>query len=227
MKNKYLVVFMVCTLFTQCISQESDLKKVNNEYKNIHLARFDRDFVSQFPNTITSSLNTMISAENTVRGFIGIILYEYQMDIDSLKNIETEIKRKAIQQYNSSDKCLLVINRFDTDESYKYPENIVLPDSISINKTCYKDLLPIPKFFRYTNEISNPIKEDGVDNPESETMLPVGFNIYVLEAKSGNYFDKYDLIPNRQMPDGWKNGYSKGVAISQKHRCVIYWSVAF
>jgi len=201
------------------------LNETNLRYRNHHLKKFDKAFINHFPTSIVTPFNTIISAENIERGFIGILLYEYDMDEDSLTVIENKMQHKAMKNYKSEDDCLLVINRFDTDETFGYPEKIVLPNSALVNRTCYQGLLPIPKFFKYRNEFLNSIEKENFE--ESETMLPLGFNIYVLEAKPGIYSEKYDLIPNRQMPDGWKNGYSKGVAISQKHRCVIYWSVAF
>jgi len=218
MRNFYLVIFIISVLLS-CNGQQSMLNETNLKYKNHHLKKFDKDFIDHFPSRITTPKNTIISAENTERGFIGMLLYEYDMEVEEIITIENRLKNEAMKYYKSEDSCLLVINRFDTDKTFGYPKKIILPDSISVNRSCYQDLLPIPKFFKYKNEDSNSIK--------NETMLPSGFNIYVLEAKSGNYFGKYDLISNRQMPDGWKNGYSKGVAVSQKHRCVIYWSVAF
>lgn len=228
MKKIYLLTFTVCILFMSCQGQvANNLRATNEEYRNKYLARFDKDFVGHFPDRIVSPLNTIISAENVSRGFVGMLLYEYEMKADSLIKIEDELKSIAIKKYNSDADCLLVINRFDTNETYVYPKNIILSDSVQLNKSCYETLLPIPKFFDYENEISNPKKQRSRDETEGETMLPPGFNIYVLEAKPGNHLDKYDIGPNRQMPDGWKNGYSKGVAISVKYQTIIYWSVAF
>ena len=53
------------------------------------------------------------------------------------------------------------------------------------------------------------------------------FVIYVLESGKGKYLEKYDLPPSPQMPNSWKNGYSKGVSVSEKRKMAIYWSIAW
>ncbi|SFJ20409.1 hypothetical protein [Myroides guanonis] len=224
---KYISLIVLTSLFIQCKGNILKLREDNNEYKNEYLAKFDSEFINHFPNELGTSRYTLLSSENTKRGFVGLLLYEYDMNIDSLIGIEKGLKSKAVRKYDSSDNCLLVINRFDTNETYVYPKLIILPDSVEVNRPCFEGLLPIPKFFNYENEVSNPSQKALNNKQDYETMLPAGFNIYVLEAKSGNYFDKYDLIPNRQMPNGWKNGYSKGVAISLNDKSIAYWSIAF
>lgn len=214
-------------MFNSCTGQNNALKDANGEYNDYHLAKFEKSFVDHFPNQIRTPTYTLLSSENTIRGFVGLLLYEYKIDIDSLVELQKEFESKAIAHYKSEANCLLVINRFDTDETYVYPKLIILPDTIEVNRPCYEGLLPIPKFFNYENEVSNPSRKIANKSQDYETSLPQGFDIYVLEAKSGDYFEKYDLIPNRQMPNGWKNGYSKGVAISKEHQSIAYWSVSF
>ena len=51
------------------------------------------------------------------------------------------------------------------------------------------------------------------------------FDIYILEAKSGNYFKEFELLPNPQMPKEWENGYSKGIAINSKNKTLIFWGL--
>jgi hypothetical protein len=227
MKGLKFLILIISVFIVSCQGRNLILNEVNERYKNHHLKKFNQDFVSHFPDKISSLSNRVISTENVPRGFIGMLLYEYNINVDSLIKIEDRLKSISIKKYNSDADCLLVINRFDTLESSKFPEGIILPDSVQLNKSCYDTLLPIPKFYEYESEVYHPKKQQNRNEVEGETMLPSGFNIYVLEAKPGKYFEKYDIIPNRQMPDGWKNGYSKGVAISVKYQTIIYWSVAF
>lgn len=227
MQKIYLTTFALCSLLVCCIGQNNTLEFDNKEYRDYHLAKFETNFVDHFPNQITTPTYTLLSSENTIRGFVGLLLYEYKIDIDSLVELQKEFESRAIAHYKSDANCLLVINRFDTDETYVYPKLIILPDSVVVNKLCYEGLFPIPKFFNYENEVSNPSRKIADNSQDYEASLPPDFDIYVIEAKAGDYFEKYDLIPNRQMPNGWKNGYSKGVAISKDHQSIAYWSVAF
>lgn len=224
---KYISLLIFICLFIQCKGDLLSINEANKEYKNEYLAKFESEFISQFPNELNTSTYTLLKSENTKRGFVGLLLYEYDMELDRLLGIEKLIKSKAIQQYDSSDRCLLVINRLDTNETYVYPKLIILPDSVVLDRPCYEGLLPIPKFFNYENLVSNSSNKEFFIESDYETMLPEGFAIYVLEAKAGTYFDTYDMIENRQMPKGWKNGYSKGVAISLSDKSIAYWSIAF
>ncbi len=49
------------------------------------------------------------------------------------------------------------------------------------------------------------------------------FKIYILDAKQGKFLkDKY-LYDCECLPKKWKHGFSKGVALSDKRKVIIYW----
>lgn len=109
---------------------------------------------------------------------------------------------------------MLIVNRFETIETN---ENQTIPiiDSALLNRKCYSNKYPIPNFVNY--EKYNRDKALGLDDT---------FVIYVLESKNvKSWGNEFDMGPAEQMPDNWKNGYSKGVAISQEKQTVIYWTV--
>lgn len=222
MKIKYIFYLLVISLLTQCWRPTSNINIINKEYKTKYLDQFDANFINHFPDSITSSSYTLLNPNNVERGFIGLLLYEYKMNIDSLYKIESSLIQRGLPVYNSKSDSLLIINKFDTDETYLYPEKIILPNTINVNEICDCNSLPIPKFFKYTNNISNP--ENRKKN--GKLLLPDNFNYYVLEAKAGN-IQGYDLSPNRQMPEKWKNGYSKGIGINAKEKSIIYWFIIF
>ncbi|AJH15021.1 hypothetical protein [Myroides profundi] len=222
MKIKHLFYLLILSLFTQCWRPTSNINIINKEYKTKYLNQFDNNLINHFPDSIISSSYTLLNPNNVERGFIGLLLYEYKMNIDSLYKIESSLIQRGFSIYNSNSDCLLIINKFDTDETYLYPEKIIIPDTINLNDTCDQNSLPIPIFFKYTKNISNPEKT----KKTQELLLPDNFNFYVLEAKAGN-IPGYDLSPNRQMPDKWKNGYSKGIGINTKDKSIIYWLVIF
>jgi hypothetical protein len=152
---------------------------------------------------------------NAEKNDVGLILYEYDVYIKEIDSIIERVNKIApLAKYKSSDSCLLIINRFETLDTYK---NFAIPpvkDSSQINKKCYRNQYPLPNFIEYYRP-----------NKNSDLKLDNTFLIYVLEAGSGKYSEKYNLLPSPQMPDNWKNGYSKGIAISEQNKTIIYWSV--
>ena len=123
-----------------------------------------------------------------------------------------KLKESAIAQYSPNEDCLLVLNRFSTNKNYGYPKKNEI-DTNLINLECYKDLYPIPNFSNFTDYQSQ----------ESICRLKDDFIIYVLEAKSG-CFNK-NLTNGKYMPNKWKNGYSKGAAVSEDRKTIIYWTI--
>jgi hypothetical protein len=108
---------------------------------------------------------------------------------------------------------VLIINRFETLHTSEYLEIVTDIDTNKIEKDCYKSLKPIPNFI----DVKNPVLK-------SDIKLNSSYTIFVIESKPGKYFSEYDLKPSPQMPKNWKNGYSKGIAISEKENTVIYWA---
>jgi hypothetical protein len=130
-----------------------------------------------------------------------------------LMSIVNEFKDKAIYSCEASDSCLLVVNWFVSRNNY-YKVKHTEDESHLISKDCYLDKQPVPNFWhnKYTTE-------------ETDCGLPKDFSIYVTEAKPGEHFDKEYLTDGNFMPANWKNGYSKGVAISEEKQVIIYWLI--
>lgn len=59
-----------------------------------------------------------------------------------------------------------------------------------------------------------------VDNP---CNLSSDFIIYVIDAQPGIYLDNKILNECVCMPNNWKHGFSRGVALNDKENIVIYW----
>ncbi|MEO8235465.1 MAG: hypothetical protein ABI549_08640 [Flavobacterium sp.] len=209
-------IIILC--FLQALIYGCDNKGFLIENNNKKLKEYKIDFedtlVDQFPNKIPYSNVNVVSNTNVKKNDIGLLLYEYEVDGGDIKNIRKKFGKRAIAKYKSSDSCFLVVNRFETDETYEKFEVVEAIDSTEVNKECAKQLYPIPNFIGSTySKGKNDIKLDD------------SFEIYVLESKAGNHFKKFDVQPSPQMPDQWKNGYSKGIALSEKNKTIIYWSI--
>lgn len=138
------------------------------------------------------------------------VLYNLYMPLpDSIINIKVDLQ--YIAKYSPNDKQLIAINSWEArirDKHYK---------EIQIGNNIY---YPIPYFWGSPNK-----RYLNLFNSNTKSGLSSDFIIYVLESKSGIYWD--GLKPKEYMPDGWKNGYSKGVCINEKEQIIIYWFVVW
>lgn len=173
--------------------------------------KFDEKFTSHFPKKLDSDSSTIVSKRAPEINKVGITLYEYEVDKTKIDSIMGGLLNKHIAVYEYSDTCLLVVNRFETIDPFDYE---AILDSSLLYMPCYDKKYPVPNFIEYPEA-----------NLHSGFKLDNSFVIYVLEAKPGNHFPRYKMNVFKQMPNKWKNGYSKGVAISKAKKTVIYWSV--
>lgn len=204
-------------LFYSCERTKLDANTIKRyyQYKNY----FDKEYTSFFPenvDNVQTKTFTILSKRDTSNNNTALILYEYGITNKLLLEVLENAQKTSIAQYNTKDTCLLVVNRFETRESNELAKPAIITDSSSINRSCYDGKLPIPNFIDY-----------GGYNPNRVGILDSSFTIYVFESKAftswGNSI--YKMQPNPQMPDNWKNGYSKGVAISKSKNIIIYWLV--
>lgn len=228
MKNSILLCLVSVVVFINACGQSNTsniLKKEQSKSYHEQKSKFDSLFISQFPNELElDSLSTAPSNEDVEKNDVGLYLYEYGISESKIDAIVVNLNKETfIAKYSSNDTCLFVINPFqvrvDFDKmskeelkNYKEPE---LPNDYKkeVLRKCKDSKYPVPNFVDYIN----PIKRVGI-------KLDSDFDIYVIEAKAGLFFKKYDLIPDKQMPKKWENGYSRGIAINKEKRTVIYWS---
>jgi len=194
----------------------------NNRFDSKNLQKltsnFRSDLVNQFPKFIYHHKdedyeNAKVSLGDNEKHNVGAYFYEYNADKSYIDSIEILSKGRALASYFATDTCLLIVNRFETRatmDSFAVPE---ITDSSLLYKECYSNKLPIPNFLDY------------LDGKINRSILDSSFVIYVFGAKKGDDFYNEQLLPYAQMPKEWRNGYSKGIAISREKRTVIYWTV--
>lgn len=207
--KKTLIFIAFIFLFTcGCFNQ-----KVNQSDYAIFLSNSDSTLVSHFPKEIHTDFYNMVRRTDKNKNDIGFLVYLYHVSID-FDSLIRQMNQISIAKYDSGDSCLLIVNRFETDSSDFKSQKAIITDSSLIDKECYQGLYPIPNFIDYETS-----------SPHSGIKLPKGYKIYLLEGKSRIPDKKYKLKENPQMPDNWKNGYSKGVAINKDEKTVIYWGI--
>jgi hypothetical protein len=211
----YIYLILIGFSIISCNSNRRPKFHQRVKYKE-YKGEFDKKLTKHFPDKLTTYPYGIIRATNMVKNDVCFMLCEYDIEKNKLDSIIKRIQNIAIAKYKSNDSCLLIVNRFETIESYENRKKVEITDTTKVNQDCFKKLYPIPNFINYHST-----------NGNADSKLTDDFNFYVLEAESGNYWKKYNLLPNPQMPDGWKNGYSRGVAISKEKRDVIYWAIVW
>jgi len=220
MRNTIIIVGLMVNIFVICCTPNPSVLAEANKFYQKYKNNFDKKYVDHFPAKMgTSTVHTPVfSSMEQKKNNFSLILYQYNVKIDEIQDVNAKFKKTAIAEYKSSDPCLLVINGFETSETYEY-RTVPVVDSTLLNLKCYSNKYPVPNFINYEDY-----------NKDRPLRLDNTFTIYVLESKkmdSDSWKKEFGMKPNKQMPDNWKNGYSKGVAISQEKKTVIYWMVIF
>lgn len=203
------IIIMTIFMFVSCNGQSFN-KRENDNYIT-GKQEFDSNLTSHFPKVLSSFPNMIINNKNLSKNDVCFILYEFNVDhsrIDSILH-----NKQFIAIYEPKTPCLFRVNSFETIDTYENRKEVLILDTLLINKDCYKDKYPVPNFMIY----------NGSDklNLELENSL----TIYILDSKKGNHFPLFELQPDEQMPETWKNGYSKGIAVSKEKGVIIYWAI--
>lgn len=157
-------------------------------------------------------------------GYIGYALSSFKyyrfngliLKLPYADSLATElVNHKHVAVYDSQDSNLLIVGRLgeSTDERYrefekKYPWE---------NSQGY---IPVPNFY----ELNYSPDVHRVDYDPLNNRLPVGYLLYVVDASPGIYIRKDWLTEGMGLPPEWKNGYSRGYAISSDTtQNIIYW----
>lgn len=109
-----------------------------------------------------------------------------------------EFSKVSIAQYLGDDSCLLTMDKIESLKKY----------SEAHFDQCLETKFPIPNF-----------KRNKFRDLSTESKLPGDFRIFVLEAKP-------DIAPpDPSLIKRWDRGLSRGVAISNKEKVIIYWVI--
>lgn len=160
----------------------------------------DKDMIKHFPeNCEFISKNYLMPSynENLNSGFY----YKIMCRVDNLDILKENIAINTIQITKYNDSCSFVLDR--SKNKYMSFENC----------TSCTNCLPIPRF----------IEEGDYFNINDQYPLPKDFDIYILEAKKGEFLDNHLINDIINVPDNWKHGMTRGVAISEERNIAIYY----
>ena len=195
--NKSLVLIIICFTFFSCI-------EIKNKFHN-YLKFFDEKFVSHFPKK-GRCIHFLMTFKSDIKNGtkLHVIKEINKEDIVALTKVSKNIK----QVYRSNDKCLLITNRLKWADKIEY-------DSLlrKLTYSCDSFSLPIPNFYLWSRMFKS-VNSNG---------LPDDFIIYVIDAEPGIYMKEKYCTEGLGLPRKWKNGYSKGIAVSMDRKLIIYW----
>lgn len=195
--KKILFVFCFLVLNISCSKKE-----VNVEYSTELI--MDKFLYDHFPVKICTQEYTIRTNTNEERNNVAIFL-KYTNCLQSPDSLVSELINRSFVQYKLNENCSLVINSTETNESLLDSGRVEEPidfDSLECN---YSEKIPIPNINMYFEN------------------SPSDYDIYIFEAKKGEYSKFYKFSYNILMPSYWNHGYSKGVAFSKATNEIIYW----
>lgn len=176
-------------------------------------------FIDHFPNQLPNDRpSTFTTNTDTTNQCIYYFLMLY--DLDSILKLDTSnLDQQALATYHAEDTNLITIKReavtYWNPEKKKY-----YTDTIRDNKYYY----PVPYFETKTLHFYEGDIKD-IYSDETPSGLSKDFMLYVFDFNTGNFWQ--GLKPLNYLPEGWKNGYTKGVAINKSKKVVIHWFVVW
>jgi hypothetical protein len=220
---RIIALLSISLIISSCIDKYNQYGVFYEEIKK----EFGNEFISHFPMKVEGDFSSAIFVSDTF-GYndkTGATMI-YKVEDDSLKKLLNNIYTANI--YSASDSCLLIVgdknNNITNGEElfidmFKTNDEIIQSDTggrfDSISQANLKILsLPVPNF-SMVNYNTLVVTKDN--------RLTEDFILYVLDAKSGKFLLDKRLSNGYGLPDVWKNGYSKGIAISKKRNLVLYW----
>ncbi len=214
--NKTILILSLSTLllFIKCTSNSptnyitNNIKSFNDDVNVIHLT-------SHFPKEITI-LNHFENAPPSSdcfaqNGYVYLIQKKsiYKNEFDS---VEYKIIYKT--KYTDLDKKTII-----SFTNFK--------KNISIYKNCNKlipNTIPIPNFETFDFNLGKSIiKEKGYYF--TRNIFPNDLEVYVIDAKYGNFFKKKCDNKRPESLKEWRHGYSRGIAVSDKENLIVFWSM--
>ena len=195
------------------------LKRQMQEHYNKSLGAFPPNIVSHFPKkvSINSQFETDVPSSYRLSEYCfahNYLMFEKSYDASTYSKQKSHFDSLTLKMYYPNSKShILIFSYCDVmkieGEIYRNQEP---PEKQALAKSNLTATgLPVPLF--------------EIDEYKGNTFsgLPEDFKIYVLDAKQGKYLEDKYLYDCSCLPEKWKHGYSKGVALSDKRKVIIYW----
>lgn len=178
----------------------SCLKQGANTYREY----FNKEMFSHFPNNHSSDRIISSYFYPNFDSFqnAGVYLREsYKFPNNVIDTLISSLEASNFQKFKHDDPCNLIIELY-----YNH--------GLNSGMKCDNNS-PFPNFWEEI--VALGFKEN--------KYLPDDFDLYIIEQDTGEYIPEKNLNNQKDLfgSNKWKNGISKGIAISQERRICIYW----
>lgn len=218
---KYLYPYILSLIFIISSCNFGVEYKIQRDYKK-SLDFFDSSHVNHFPKSLPNFNNYSYSSNVLSREVIDKFAFSYRkLELrDKVSKDDYDIFKSGItnggyiQIIHSDTNLLLLFSYADKTEF----EGIMFKD---LETSAKKKLVK----HNIANANSLPIPLFEIDGFKGDTQygLTDDFIVYVMGAEPGRYMEDKYLHDCECLPENWKHGYSKGVALSDKRQVIIYW----
>lgn len=225
-RNRICVILALTFMVTGCMTNKDDINSSQfYELLKQQKITFGEDYnvgdlLNHFPETTKDSMQTLHSAPPTCPpSFDCLAQFGEVYLVCKSKGDSDSVVENAIFKTKYFCDSNIVINVSE------------LRKDIFFNKKCnigYDNKYPIPYFESYDfglgkKEVKKEV--EGEIHYEYRHTVPSDLFVYVIDAKAGNFWKENC---NERRPDSlryWKNGYSKGIAISRRESIIVYWTM--
>jgi hypothetical protein len=225
-RNNFLAVVIVILSFTGCNNfQQIGFLPVEKEIK-LQKKSFGKryklpDLLHHFPNIVNDSnvLRLRVSPPTSPPEYDCLAQFGEIYLFAKLNKFDVSMTLDTLNSILYSSNRLFLINQLDFKNN-KFAEEKF--------NNAYKNKMPIPYFNRFDFNlgfIDESIFVDGDTLFLRTYSTPSDLKVFVIDAKPGNFW-KFDCKePRPKSLKDWQNGYSRGIATSEKENIIIYWAM--
>lgn len=200
----YILIIPLIILGCGSDNRSKNNQKINKDYANsfeIAKKNFPDSMISHFPEFISKPCHIYLKLPNGGRKSdrYGVTLL-FQTTNVCLEQVKNEVDSCRYEEIHYSDKRSLIIT-LGTDEKSEFKTDSLIP------------LPNIPEIFKNPAERKFKISELKMDH----------YKFYVIGYAKGQFVGIDYLTDGKGLPEEWKNGYSRGIAINEKANELIYW----
>lgn len=222
MKYIYLAVALCCIFscsYRHKILEASDqaLKEANVAYsKHRLLMNFPDSLIDHFPTKITSLPVREYQNYDEKSQCLYYILFADNANLREIDSLQNILKLQNKVGYNVSDSNLIFIRKKG------YRKKTTKKTLQSLEKKEIYNIIPFFEKDQLMNKEDIVLTED-VYSDTTISGLSEQFVIYILNSEKGKY--NLNMPPLDYMPEGWGNGYSKGICINRRKNVIGYWTL--
>lgn len=193
---KYLIFILALFNSLSC-RERTESKQLLLKYSE-SLNYFPHELVDHFPRTISREGFAGINCATPAASYaldMCYLFYQENLDSISIADLIKRLEDQEIIPLSPNGSTLIIVG--DTND---YSTN--------------ESGIPIPSYYGIERDFGL-----------NRVRLEDGYSIYILDAEPGEYLTKEQLGSGDKMPEKWKHGYSRGIAINSDKMKTIYWTV--